>query len=189
MHRPGAGSDRHVTPGGQPTHPGPPAHHGSPTHPGAPWQPGSGNTGGYGGAVDPYHAVPYGALRDEPGGALAWGLGLLVLLPIGVSPLVAAIAMVAAGRAQPRHAPVAAANGRNAANWGLTFLIASIVLAVLTVVVLVNLRDSPQEVLTLVPIASWLLLTVAHLVFCVIGMIQANRLRVFWAPALPVLRR
>ncbi|WP_141014813.1 hypothetical protein [Nocardioides sambongensis] len=53
-------------------------------------------------------------------GALAWGLGLVALmfcLPI-VAQLITGVLMAVVGRAQRDKGPLAAENGRNAANWG-----------------------------------------------------------------------
>ena len=69
-------------------------------------------------------------------GAVAWGLGLLAIVPFPfVSAVAASVTMAAVGRAQRKNGPVAAANGRNAANWGLTYLALSVPLIVVHFVV------------------------------------------------------
>ena len=145
--------------------------------------------------AEPPPPPPYVGAPPDPvtrNGALAWGLGLVVLMCVPfLSSLLASIAMAVAGRMQRRQGPVAAANGRSAANWGLTYLVLSVLLVGTHFGLLFALtRDEPvQGFFPLgIPITTWLVVSVAHLVICVVGLVRAGRGQVLAVPAIPFFR-
>lgn len=127
-----------------------------------------------------------------PTGAAAWGLGLLALLPIPVlGSLLAGLLMALVGRAQRGNGPIAAANGRHAGNWGITYLLLSLVLWIAHFVLLfVMTKDGPvSEFYPLgIALTLWVVLTLGHLVSCCIGIFLAGKGRVFKVPAIGFLR-
>jgi uncharacterized Tic20 family protein len=130
--------------------------------------------------------------RPPQSGAIAWGLGLIALVPFPFgSALAATIVMAAVGRSQRKYGPVAAANGRNAANWGLTYLAASLPLIVLHVAVLYLLtRGAPQTHFFPIgiPITIWALVSLVFVIICIVGLTRSNKGQVFAAPAIPFVR-
>lgn len=132
---------------------------------------------------------------NQPTGMLAWGVGLAMLcfLPF-VSSLVAGLIMVFVGLDQRRRGGVAAINGRNAANWGLTYAIATLVLAGLHFGLLYALTRDGDTIKGFFPfgifLVVWGLITLVHLIYSVVGMVAANGRRPFAARgAIPFFRR
>lgn len=124
-------------------------------------------------------------------GSLAWGLGLLVLIPIPVlSALIASIAMLIAGRSARHKGPMAEANGRHAANWGLTYLLLTVVLVGAHVAILFSLggEGSPHFFPIGIPITLWLISGVIHLVVTIIGLVKASKNQEYRGLGLPLLR-
>ena len=108
---------------------------------------------------------------------MAWGLGLLVLafFPV-LSSLIAGGAMAIAGRAQRSKGPLALENGRRAANWGLTYLLATVVLMGTHFAVLATFNDRIPN--TFFPlgtfVTAWAVISVIHLVACIVGAVRAS---------------
>lgn len=136
--------------------------------------------------------LPLPMSAPVPTGTVAWALGLIALVPIPiVASLVAGLLMGLLGRAQRRQGPIAATNGRNAGNWGFTYLLASAILWTTHFVLLFLLtRNGPASGFYPLGIALtiWAVLTIVHLVICVIGTSRANKGHVFKVPAIGFLR-
>lgn len=120
-------------------------------------------------------AFPPQPQRPPVGPAIAWLLGLIVLvcLPF-IGSFLAGVLMVAVGLSQRGKSEPAARNGARAANWGLTYLLASIVLVGIHfyLVIAVATDDEPmtQHFFPVgIPITLWGLLSLAHVVMCVWG--------------------
>jgi uncharacterized Tic20 family protein len=99
--------------------------------------------------------------------------------------------MAAVGRSQRRNGPIAAANGRNAANWGLTYLLLTVPLVTLHFVFLFWFtRDRPSgEFFPIgIPLTVWIVLSVVFVVVCFVGVTRANKGLVFTAPAIRFFR-
>ena len=99
--------------------------------------------------------------------------------------------MAVLGRSQRRHGPIAASNGHNAANWGLTYLTLSVVLWVAHFMLLALLtRGAPtRDFFPIgIGITIWGAVTLAHVIICVIGLTRASKGRVFSVPSVPFLR-
>lgn len=132
------------------------------------------------------------ATGGAPTGALGWGLGLLVLVPIPVaSVLIAGLAMVVAGLSSRPDGGNASRNGRNAANWGLTYILLTAVLLGLVLCFALSADALPGSAgsFVLQPLFCWLLVSVGHLVFVIIGLVRAGRGEVYRAPAIPFFGR
>jgi hypothetical protein len=143
-------------------------------------------------AQQPNPVAPGPAPLMPSGGGAAWGVGLLALVPFPiVAPILTGILMAAIGRSQGRDGRVAAVNGRNAGNWGLTYTILSIILWTAHSLLLFLLtRDGPAR--DFFPIGTaltlWVVLTIVHVVLCIRGMLRAKRREVFAVPSFPLLR-
>lgn len=149
--------------------------------------------------VPPGHLPPMasppglgGQPRHGTTGAGAWwaGLTVLFLFPF-LSSIAAGVAQWIIGRGQAKRGPLAAANGRRAANWGMTYLISTIVLVGGHFLLLwVLTRDgSTVDFFPLgILLSLWGLHTLAHLVVSIWGGIAAGAGRVFWANGLPLLK-
>lgn len=174
----------------------PPSH--GPTMPGqpGPGRPGPGNPGpgrpGPGPQQQP-PPYPYRYPQQRPeSGTIAWAVGLAVLafFPF-VSSVVASVLMIIVGLKQRAKEPIAAANGRNAANFGLTYLVVTLILVPLYFVMLdVLTKDGPtsETFPLMIPLIVWAVATLAFVVLCIIGVARAGARRVFRAPAIPVFR-
>lgn len=129
-----------------------------------------------------------------PTGVVAWAFGLIVLvfLPF-FSSLLAAGGMIIAGLLQRSHGELASASGRNAANWELTYLLLTILLVGGHFTTLFLLTHDSPALDGFYPLGwfltVWAVVTVAHLVFTVVGMIVSSRRKVFRGPAIPFFRR
>lgn len=126
-------------------------------------------------------------------GGVPWALGLLVLLCLPfVSSVVASVAMIISGLVVRRSGPLAAENGTRAANWGATYLLLTVVAAVVHFSLLFGIPDDdpvkgrflPIEL----PITLWLVLSVVHVVVSIAGLVRASDGRVLRVPSLPVWR-
>ena len=124
-------------------------------------------------------------------GALPWFLGLLVLVCVPfVSSVVASLVMYYVGRAQAGNGPLAAENGRRAANWGLTYFVLTIVLVVtqFALVFLVTGGEGSENLFPLgIPITIWGIVTVVHIVLSLWGGIAALNRVIFWGRGVPVI--
>lgn len=142
---------------------------------------------------DPQHPQQgYPGVMYRPAtGALPWGLGLLVLFPIPVlGALAATVAMLIAGRSARHKGPLAAANGRHAANWAITYLLLTILLigAHVLILILIEGRGVTGFFPVGIPITLWLIVSVAHFVITVIGLFKASKNQEFRGLGMPLLR-
>lgn len=140
------------------------------------------------GAPAPYvmPPAPYGV---QPTGSIAWGMGLLVLVPFPiVSTLLAGVLMIVLGRSQRKNGPLAAANGIRAANWGVTFLVVSVLLWVAHFAVLAAVGSSTSFYPVGIPITILGVFTIAHIVVCALGLTKAKKGQVLNVPVIPAIR-
>lgn len=126
--------------------------------------------------------APHGYAPLRPAnGAVAWALGLLVFafFPL-LSSLVGGGAMIVAGRLQRTNGPLAAENGRRAANWGLTYVLATVVLLGTHFGLLIGLqgRIPPGFFPMGIFITLWLLVSLVHVAVCIVGLVKANSMKV-----------
>lgn len=146
--------------------------------------PGGGGTLGYQGSPYPasFPGVQLPAAQDPAtvNCVVPWFLGLLLLVPIpvvgwlsgGLGPVIAGLSWKVEGATTGR------AQARQAASWGLTYLLCSLVLFVAYVWMLFALtKDGPvKEFFPLgIPLAALGLLTLFHLVLCVVGGVWASQ--------------
>lgn len=152
-----------------------------PYGPSGPWQHGPVPPAGYG--------IPPRPTRTGDG---AWWAGLVVfaLIPF-VSSLAAGITQWLVGRGQQKHGPLAAENGRRAANWGMTYLLATLVLVGGHFFLLYLLTRDGSSIGGFYPfgiiITVWMAYTVVHVVVSIWGGIVAKSGRVFKLNGLPFL--
>lgn len=161
---------------GQPPAYGPPAPYGQAPHGYAPPAP-YGAAGGYGYPVKP------------PAGALSWGLGFLAYIPIPyIGIVIAGIVMACVYRSQSRKSPVAEGNARNAANWGLTIALLTVLCFLIALISSVGLGDSGAWIAGLM-VVIWIAGCITHLVLIIMGLVRANRGAVLTVPfAIPFIR-
>jgi uncharacterized Tic20 family protein len=124
-------------------------------------------------------------------GGLAWALGLLVFafFPF-LSSVLAGIVMAVVGRSQRSKGPLAAENGRRAANWGLTYLMSTVVLIGTHFAVLFIFQDRiPNSFFPMgIFVTAWAAISLLHVIVSIAGLIVAERGRVFRWNGLPFLR-
>ncbi|MBF4458766.1 DUF4870 domain-containing protein [Pseudoclavibacter sp. VKM Ac-2867] len=156
----------------------PPSHSGPPTSPNAP------QFGPPTGAA----ASPVFLARPLANGATQWSLGLIAVIPFPfVTAITAGIVMIAAGRSRAPATEAGERNRTNAANWGLTYLLSSIILIALHIAFLFVLDDtySGSFFPIGIPITLWFAVSVTHIVFSIVGSVKASRGVVFAPIALP----
>lgn len=139
------------------------------------------------GDLDPEVARVAEAARARATGAGTYAWGLLGLFPlVGASGVVAGLSMAAAYRWRRGTSPLATANGKVAANWGLTFAsAAALLLVAMSVTGYLGSGGDGVVVVVLALVA----LHVLHLVVVVLGMQKASRGEVLRTPlAIPFLR-
>lgn len=127
-------------------------------------------------------------------GALPWALGLGVFLCVPfVSSVLASVAMVVAGRLQRGKERHVAENGRNAANWGLTYLVLTVALVGTHFGLLYALTRDGGRIEGFFPfgliILTWIAVSVVHVGFSIAGLVKGLRQEVFAAPAVPFFGR
>lgn len=135
----------------------------------------------------PAHQPPSG------NGGWAWLCGLIVVLCIPfVSSLAASALMMAVGLAQRGKGELAADNGVRAANWGLTYGIATIVLGGIHFGLLWFLTRDGSTIEGFLPfglpILIFVLLTLVHIAVCIRGGIVATQNRSFDVNGIPFFR-
>lgn len=133
---------------------------------------------------------PFTPWFPQATGKEAYLLGFLAYIPVPfLGSLVAGAAMALAYRGQRHKSALAAENARRAANWGLTYVLATVVVLVATALggLAANRAggsDGPLAVLALL-----LPLGIAHLMVTIRGVVLAGRGEVFRNPiAIPFLR-
>lgn len=133
-------------------------------------------------------------VQSQPTGAVAWGMGFIacILIPF-LSVLVAGIVMRAVYGSQARKGPLAEANARSAANWGLTLVFVSTGLLVLHFVLLFVLTSdgSTTGFYPLgIPLTLYAAIVLLHLILTVVGTIRARAGKVVRIPfAIPFVRK
>lgn len=135
-----------------------------------------------------------GQPRHSATGAGAWwaGLTVLFLFPF-LSSIAAGVVQWLIGRGQVKNGPVATANGRRAANWGMTYLISTVLLVGGHFLLLwILTRDADASTLGFYPLGIlltvWGVHTLAHIVVSIWGGVVAGAGKVFWANGIPFLR-
>lgn len=131
--------------------------------------------------------VNYPPVRPASG-QVPWGLGLLALFPIPfLSAMFAGALMIILGRGKAPSTRIGEQNRANAASWGLTYLILTIILAMADFLMLFHLDDEFGETFFPIgiPLTVWLVLSVLHIGFCIVGLTKAGNGTVFTAPAVP----
>jgi len=97
--------------------------------------------------------------------------------------IVAGIVMAVVYPSQKRHGGLAAENGRRAANWGLTIVALMVVIAGSYVwLSLAGEHDASLARAAGIPLASYIVLSIVHVVVILIGLVRANRSQVFNNP-------
>lgn len=129
-----------------------------------------------------YPGAPYLAVQDPAtvNCAIPWFLGLIALIPLpffgsfagGLTQVISGLTWKVEGAERGRT------QARQAASWGLTYLLCTVVLTVAHFWVLfVYTREGPSKAFFPVgiPLLLLALLTLLHLVLCVVGGIRANQ--------------
>ena len=132
-----------------------------------------------------------GPMVTQPPSGVAWGFGLLALIPFPfVSAIVTGIVMTIVGNAQKSRDPATRANGRHAANWGLTFTLVTVVVAIQHFTLIGLISDTHLGFFPIgIGISLWLTYCIAHIVICSIGLARGNAGREFKPWAIPFFRR
>lgn len=148
-------------------------------------------------AYRPEQGAPGAFSPRPPAGTVAWAMGFLAFIPIPfLGSIITGIVMMLVGNGQKDKGEIARLNGRNAANWGLTYLLLTVVLIGGSVLVGVISSGgggptpdwAPPIALTLIGIWAFPV-QIAHLIVTIMGTIRASRAVVFSAPvAVPFLR-
>ena len=138
--------------------------------------------------------VPYPAYAPPAGsgGGLSWALGFLAYAFPFVGAIAAGISMASVYRTVARRGVIAEENARSAANWGLTFLLATIVLPSTQLILFAVVKPSSDELSSplIAPFVIYLLIAALHAVLTITGTVRASTGRVFRVPfAIPFIRR
>lgn len=133
---------------------------------------------------------PYAAPPN--GGGLSWALGFLVFAFPYVGAVAAGISMAAVYGSVAWRGQLAAQNARSAANWGLTFLLASIVLPLAHFILLAVATDELRR-MGFFPLGTlitlYFVIVLLHIVLTIVGTVRASTGRVMRVPfAIPFIR-
>ncbi|WP_284248413.1 DUF4870 domain-containing protein [Litorihabitans aurantiacus] len=142
--------------------------------------------------ASPYGPPPSWQPPPAPPSGAPWALGVLALVPIPfLAQVGSGIVMAGVGRSRRRYGGVDAVNGRHAANWGLTYALLTVLLVAGHFVLLfLATREGPVDGFFPLGILMtlWLLISLAHVVVCIVGGVRAGAGREFRVPALPFFR-
>ncbi len=122
---------------------------------------------------------------------LPWGMGLLILTLVPVlSSIVAGIAMIVSGRMQRANGPLAEENGRRAANWGLTYLIATVLLMGAHFTILIAFQDNiPDGFFPMgIFVTLWAAISLVHIIVSIVGLVAAHSMKVVKWNGIPFFR-
>lgn len=139
-----------------------------------------------------YPGQQYAPARPRTG-TVAWALGFLIFIPIPILGTVAAgIAMPAMFGSASKGSDVARANARSAANWGLTYLLASVVLLITHIVLVISLGGS-EGMRGFYPIGIaitlYFAISILHIVLTIMGTVRAAQGKVLKVPfAIPYIK-
>lgn len=133
----------------------------------------------------PYQVPPPGQK-----GTAAWALGFLAYVPIPiVAQIMTGLIMAGVYPSHKKRGPVAHANARNAANWGLTYSVLTVVfigLAILFAALITNGGSTTASggitALPLIPIGLWAITSLMHVIVTITGTVTASRGAVFRFP-------
>lgn len=136
-------------------------------------------------ARQPYQIPPPGQK-----GTAAWALGFLAYVPIPVvAQIMTGLIMAGVYPIHKKRGPIAHANARNAANWGLTYSILTVVffgISIAFAAILTNggstTASGETAILPIFPLALWALMTVLHVIVTITGTVKASRGTVFRFP-------
>ncbi|PSL38264.1 uncharacterized protein DUF4870 [Labedella gwakjiensis] len=123
-------------------------------------------------------------------GTGAWALGFLAYIPIPFfAQFVTGLIMAGVYPTHKKRGPIARANARNAANWGLTYAILTVVFIGLAIVFAMIVSNdgstngpSSLTALPFIPISLWLVLGLVHVVVTIVGTVKASKGEVFRFP-------
>lgn len=123
-------------------------------------------------------------------GTGAWALGFLAYIPIPFfAQFLTGLIMAGVYPTHKRRGEIARANGRNAANWGLTYSVLTVVFIGLALVfALIVSSDSSTNgpssltALPFIPLSLWLVVNLVHVVVTIVGTVKASRGEVFRFP-------
>jgi uncharacterized Tic20 family protein len=138
---------------------------------------------------------PPGYVQPRPAtGVVGWALGFIVFAPIPfLGAFASGIAMAIAYSATRNQGPLARANGRAAANWGLTFTLVSTALLVTHFILLFTFAggEGVADFYPLgIPITLYGLIVLLQMVLAIVGTVRASRGKVTELPfAIPFFRR
>ena len=127
-------------------------------------------------------------------GTIAWAMGLAVLMCLPfVGSVLASVLMITVGLSLRSKGGLAARNGVHAANWGLTYLVLTVVLVGTHFGLLWYLTaDDPDGIEGFFPfglvITAWALVSLWHLVLCMWGIVASGQGRELRGTGLPVWR-
>lgn len=120
---------------------------------------------------------------------LAWALGLIILACVPfVSSLIASFAMVFAGISASTRGGVVGENGRRAANWGLTYLLLTVVLVGGHFGILFAAGTIEGFFPFGLIILTWVAVSIAHVAICVLGIVRVSQGRALRPWAVPFYR-
>ncbi|SIT72022.1 protein of unknown function [Microbacterium sp. RU33B] len=124
-----------------------------------------------------------------PADALAWGLGFLAYIPIPyIGIIIAGIVMACVYGSQSRKGPIAEGNARNAANWGLTVALLTVVCFLIGLIAGAGLGNDGAWIAGLMAII-WIAACITHLVLIIRGLVRAGRGAILNVPfAIPFIR-
>lgn len=133
---------------------------------------------------------PYPVPPPGQKGTAAWALGFLAYVPIPlVAQLMTGLIMAGVYPIHKKRGPIAHANARNAANWGLTYSVLTVVffgIAILFAAILTNggttTASGETTMFPLIPLALWCLMTVVHVIVTITGTVKASKGKVFRVP-------
>ena len=123
-------------------------------------------------------------------GTGAWALGFLAYVPFPiVAQILTGLIMAGAYPSHKKRGPLARENARNAANWGLTYSVLTVVFIAIALVFAAIITQGgtatvpfESSIPVLIPFTLWIVMTVVHAIVTIVGTIQASRGKAFGVP-------
>ena len=126
--------------------------------------------------------------RPIPNGSTPWYVGLIALTMIpGISAIIASLVMIGMGLSQRKDVEPARTNALKAVNWGLTYMLATVVLLAIQFYILSGIQSSTDPLIG-TALFLWLLISLFHVIYCPVAGKRAAKGRRVGFCGIPFLR-
>ncbi|WP_103062521.1 DUF3824 domain-containing protein [Actinomyces qiguomingii] len=140
----------------------------------------------------PYAQQHYTAAKPRPTAAIAWFMGLFVFAFYpGIGAIITSVIMIAVGLNCRKDPEPVRTNGTAAANWGLNYLLATVLLLgsfLYYMIAILPGRGSDDFLPWGLPVVAWLLISLFHIIISIAFGVRASRGKVVPFRGIPFIK-